>query len=131
MALTAIVDIDGTLVDSNYLHALAWQRALREHGAHVAAWRIHRHVGMGGDQIVTALTDEDFEDEHGDAVREREAGLFTEVMEEVEPLPGARALIGALSEAGETVVLASSAREEEVDHYVHLLDAADIAAAWT
>ncbi len=131
MTLTAIVDIDGTLVDSNYLHALAWQRALREHGAHVPAWRIHRHVGMGGDQIVTALTDDDFEREYGDEVRERESDLFAEVMSEVEPLPGARDLLARLSEAGETVVLASSARAEEVDHYIEVLGANDVADGWT
>ena len=51
----AILDIDGTLVDSNYQHTIAWYRALRQHDQHVAVWRIHRHIGMGGDQLVASL----------------------------------------------------------------------------
>ena len=48
----AILDVDGTLVDTNYQHALAWYRAFREHGIVLPIWRIHRHIGMGGDQLV-------------------------------------------------------------------------------
>ena len=48
----AILDIDGTLVDTNYHHAIAWSRAFREHGLSPELWRIHRHIGMGGDQLV-------------------------------------------------------------------------------
>ena len=51
----AILDIDGTLVDTNYQHALAWFRAFRQHGVTLPIWRIHRHIGMGGDQLVAAL----------------------------------------------------------------------------
>ncbi len=57
MAL-AILDIDGTLVDTNYHHTIAWYRAFREHGVVLPIWRIHRHIGMGGDQVVKALTDD-------------------------------------------------------------------------
>ena len=56
MAL-AILDIDGTLVDTNYHHTIAWFRAFHEHGIVLPMWRIHRHIGMGGDQMVAALTD--------------------------------------------------------------------------
>ena len=55
----AILDIDGTLVDTNYHHAIAWYRAFRAHGFVVQLWRIHRHIGMGGDQLVAALIGED------------------------------------------------------------------------
>ena len=51
----AILDVDGTLVDTNYQHALAWYRAFRQHGVVLPIWRIHRHIGMGGDQLVAAL----------------------------------------------------------------------------
>ena len=54
-APAAILDVDGTLVDSNYHHALAWYRALRQHGQVLPVWRIHRAIGMGGDQIVRGL----------------------------------------------------------------------------
>ena len=55
MARAAILDVDGTLVDTNYHHALAWYRAFRQHDKLVPIWRIHRHIGMGGDQLVAAL----------------------------------------------------------------------------
>jgi beta-phosphoglucomutase-like phosphatase (HAD superfamily) len=71
----AILDIDGTLVDTNYHHAVVWYRAFREHGLVLPIWRIHRHLGMGGDQLVAALTDERTEDERGDDIRSSEALL--------------------------------------------------------
>jgi HAD superfamily hydrolase (TIGR01549 family) len=131
MALTAILDIDGTLVDTNYHHAIAWYRALRSRGATLPLWRIHRHIGMGGDQIVAALTSDEFEQEHGDAVREAEAERYKDLIGEVQPLPGARELVIALKERGHSVILASSAKEDEVEHYVDLLDARDLADSWT
>jgi phosphoglycolate phosphatase-like HAD superfamily hydrolase len=127
----AILDIDGTLVDTNYQHTIAWQRALRRHGANAAAWRIHRHIGMGGDKVVGALCGDDFEREHGDDVRAAEGDLYMEMIEEVAPFVGARGLIEDLKAAGHTVVLASSAKPEEVDHYLDLLDARELADAWT
>lgn len=131
MALTAIVDIDGTLVDTNYHHAIAWHRALRGHGHPVALWRIHRHIGMGGDQIVEALTDEEVEESEGDAIREAEGEAYAELIGEVEPMEGARGLIEDLRAEGHSVVLASSAKANEVDHYLNLLDARDLVDAWT
>src|ERR1700759_4337378 len=62
----AILDIDGTLVDTNYQHAIAWYRAFRHHKLTLPIWRLHRHIGMGGDQLVPALAGDDFESEHGD-----------------------------------------------------------------
>jgi hypothetical protein len=71
----AILDIDGTLVDTNYHHALAWFRAFRRVDLTLPLYRIHRHIGMGGDQLVAALAGEDFDAEHGDDVRELEGAL--------------------------------------------------------
>jgi HAD superfamily hydrolase (TIGR01509 family) len=127
----AILDIDGTLVDTNYHHAIAWYRAFRQHGIVLPIWRIHRHIGMGGDQLVEALTDERTEEEKGDDIRDAEKPLYMSMIEEVEPLEGARDLIVDLKERGHTVVLASSAKEDEVDHYLDLLDARDLADGWT
>jgi HAD superfamily hydrolase (TIGR01509 family) len=127
----AILDIDGTLVDTNYQHALGWYRAFRHHGIILPIWRIHRHLGMGGDQLITALTDERTEEELGDALRETEGERYFELIDEVEPMQGARELIAELGERGHVVVLASSAKEKEVDHYLDLLDARDLADAWT
>jgi HAD superfamily hydrolase (TIGR01549 family) len=131
MGLTAILDIDGTLVDTNYHHAVAWYRAFREHELVLPLWRIHRHIGMGGDQLVGALAGEEFEDSSGDSVRDAEKDRYSELIEEVEPLPGARDLIVRLKEEGHSVVLASSAKDDEVEHYIDLLSARKLADAWT
>lgn len=131
MAPNAIVDIDGTLVDTNYLHTLAWQRALRRHGRDVPAWRIHRHIGMGGDQLVAAVAGDESEREVGDAARSDEGEIYRELVGEASPLPGARELLAALADRAPRVVLASSAKEWEVDAYLDLLDARELADAWT
>jgi HAD superfamily hydrolase (TIGR01509 family) len=127
----AILDIDGTLVDTNYHHAIAWYRALRQHDQHVAIWRIHRHIGMGGDKLVESLCGEDVERELGDDIRGAEKPLYMAMIAEVEPLAGARELIADLKERGHTVVLASSAKQDEVEHYLDLLDARELADDWT
>jgi HAD superfamily hydrolase (TIGR01509 family) len=127
----AILDVDGTLVDTNYHHAIAWYRAFRQHGKVLPIWRIHRHIGMGGDQLVAALTDDDWDSEHGDDVRTAEKALYLTLVDEVEPLEGARGLIEDLKGRGHRVVLASSAKQNEVDHYLDLLDARDLADGWT
>jgi HAD superfamily hydrolase (TIGR01509 family) len=130
-AAAAILDVDGTLVDTNYHHAIAWYRAFRQHEIVLPVWRIHRHIGMGGDQLVEALTDERTERTRGDDVRAAETELYVELIEEVEPFEGARQLIADLKERGHAVVLASSAKAEEIEHYIDLLDARDLADAWT
>jgi HAD superfamily hydrolase (TIGR01509 family) len=127
----AILDIDGTLVDTNYHHAIAWFRAFRQHGIVLPVWRIHRHVGMGGDQMVAALTDESTESELGDDIRAAEKVLYLELIGEVQTMEGSRELIERLKQVGHTVVLASSAKQDEVDHYLDLLDARELADAWT
>jgi HAD superfamily hydrolase (TIGR01509 family) len=127
----AILDIDGTLVDTNYHHAVAWYRAFRKHGIVLPLWRIHRHIGMGGDQLVQALTDERTDAEKGDAVRESEKDLYMDLISEVAPMEGSRELIAELKRRGHTVILASSAKEDEVDHYLDLLEARDLADGWT
>jgi HAD superfamily hydrolase (TIGR01509 family) len=131
MALTAILDVDGTLVDTNYHHAIAWHRALHAHGHGVQMWKIHRHIGMGGDKIVAALVGEEAEKAAGDEIRAAEAESYDELIGEVEPMQGARELLEDLHAADAAVVLASSAKEGEVDHYLDLLDARDLIDAWT
>jgi HAD superfamily hydrolase (TIGR01509 family) len=127
----AILDVDGTLVDTNYQHALAWYRAFRQHGVTLALWEIHRRIGMGGDQLVTSLVGEGFEDRYGDDVRAAEKALYLALMPEVQPLPGARELLEALHARGHTIVLASSAKPDELQHYIELLDAHEVVDAWT
>jgi HAD superfamily hydrolase (TIGR01549 family) len=127
----AILDIDGTLVDSNYHHTIAWFRAFRDLGHTLPLWEVHRHIGMGGDHMVAALCGELIETEQGDAIRASEKRHYMALIEEVQPLEGARELIVDLKERGRRVVLASSAKPEEVEHYLDLLDARDLADAWT
>lgn len=127
----AILDVDGTLVDTNYHHAIAWYRAFRGHGIVLPIWRVHRHIGMGGDQLVSALCGDRTEKEAGEDIRASEKELYAELIDEVEPMDGARELIADLRERGHTVVLASSAKPEEVEHYVEQLGAGDLAEGWT
>jgi HAD superfamily hydrolase (TIGR01549 family) len=131
MHLNAILDVDGTLVDTNYHHALAWHRALHAHGHAVQMWKVHRHIGMGGDQILDALIGERAAAEQGEEIRAAEAEAYGELIGEVEPMEGARELIERLGGEGATVILASSAKQEEVDHYLDLLDARELVDGWT
>jgi len=131
MPAAAILDVDGTLVDTNYHHAVAWYRAFRQQGIVLPIWTIHRHIGMGGDQLVEALAGPRVEREQGDDIRAAETALYLAFIEEVEPLEGARLLIRDLKLRGHAVVLASSAKATEVDHYLDLLDARELADAWT
>jgi HAD superfamily hydrolase (TIGR01549 family) len=127
----ALLDVDGTLIDANYHHALAWYRAFKEHGIVLPIWRIHRHVGMGGDQIVPALAGKEVDEEQGDAIRDRRDELYEDLIDDVSALDGARDLIVDLKERDFTVVLASSSPEKEIDHYLDLLDARELADDWT
>ena len=131
MARAAVLDVDGTLVDTNYQHALCWYRAFRTHGLTIPVWRLHRHVGMGGDKFVSAVAGDDVEERLGDELREEWERRFDELIGEVAALEGARDLIVELKERGLAVVLASSAIEKHLDHFLDLLDARDLADSWT
>jgi HAD superfamily hydrolase (TIGR01509 family) len=127
----ALLDVDGTLVDTNYHHAVAWYRAFRQHDLVLPVWRIHRHIGMGGDHMVAALAGDEAEERLGDDIRAAEKALYLAMIEEVEPLEGARDLMVELKERGHPVVLASSSKQNELDHYLDLLDARELADGWT
>jgi HAD superfamily hydrolase (TIGR01549 family) len=130
MARAAILDIDGTLVDTNYHHALAWYRAFRQSDVHLPIWRIHRAIGMGGDKLVPHFVG-DRDGEIGEDVRAAEKALYLNDLPEVEPFEGARDLIVDLKDREFTVVLASSAKSTELEHYLDLLDAREIVDVWT
>ncbi|MGY1618392.1 HAD family hydrolase [Geodermatophilus sp. SYSU D00691] len=127
----AVLDVDGTLVDTNYQHALAWYRAFRSLGETFPIWRIHRLIGMGGDQLVAAIGGDEVEERIGDEARERWVEEADTLMEEIAVLPGARDLLVALRERGHRVVLASSGKPHHVERYLDLLDARDLAEDWT
>jgi len=127
----AMLDVDGTLVDTNYHHAIAWYRAFREHGLTLPVWRIHRHIGMGGDQLVAAVAGKRVEDHQGDSIRAAETALYADLIGEVQPFADARRLLELLDGRGHRLVLASSGKRDEVDHYLDLLDARELVEAWT
>jgi HAD superfamily hydrolase (TIGR01509 family) len=131
MPPVAILDVDGTLVDTNYHHALAWYRAFIQHDVELPVWRIHRAIGMGGDQLIAALAGEQVEKDKGDDIRSAEKALYMAMIHEVRPLADARRLIEVLKQRGHPVVLASSAKKEEIEHYLDLLDARELADEWT
>jgi HAD superfamily hydrolase (TIGR01509 family) len=128
---TVVLDVDGTLVDSNYHHALAWWRAFREEGCDLPVWRIHRAVGMGGDRLVAAVAGDEVEDAAGDRIRAAWEKHYDAVLDEISPLPGARALLDTLRGRGFQVALASSGIPRHTRHAVDLLDAHDTAATTT
>ena len=111
----AVLDIDGTLIDSNYQHALAWYRALRSVGETYPVWRLHRLIGMGGDQVLTAVGGEDLEHRVGDQAREPQGKEVDALLEEIAPLPGPRDLLVAIKERGHRLVLASSGSSADVE----------------
>jgi len=126
-----ILDIDGTLVDTNYQHAVSWYMAFRQHDVRLPVWQIHRHLGMGGDQLVAALAGEEVDADRGDDIRAAESALYLASIQTVSPLDRARELIERLKQDGRSVVLASSAKAQEVEHYLDLLDARELADGWT
>ena len=131
MPPAAIVDVDGTLVDSNYQHALAWYEAFRQSGIVLPVWRIHRLIGMGGEQLVPTLIGDEKAEELGDEVKDAEKPLYKSMMDQVEPLEGARELVEELKRRGHAVVLASSGKADEVDRYLDLLGVRDVVDGWT
>jgi HAD superfamily hydrolase (TIGR01549 family) len=131
MPTIAILDVDGTLVDTNYHHAIAWFRAFLRNDVVVPIWRVHRHIGMGGDQLVAAVAGDEVEQRAGDDIRDAESELYKELIDEVRTMEGSRELIEDLRKQDNAVVLASSAKDWEVEHYLDLLDAREIVDAWT
>jgi len=117
-----LFDIDGTLVDSTYHHALAWQRAFARHGVTLPLWRIHRTIGMGGDKLVAEVAGDAVEERIGDPLRAAWREEYVAIKAEVEPLPGAAELVRTLAAAGYTVALASSGDPEFADEALDDLD---------
>ncbi|MGV0814192.1 HAD family hydrolase [Mycolicibacterium boenickei] len=125
-----LFDVDGTLVDSNYLHVDAWARAFREEDIDVESWRIHRSIGMDGGRLVETLSG-DASDDVQQRLKDRHSSLYRESAELIVRLPGARELLHHLAGNGVRVVLASSAPEDELAITRKILDSDDAIAAAT
>jgi HAD superfamily hydrolase (TIGR01549 family) len=128
---TVVLDIDGTLVDTNYHHVIAWDRAFRHHDVEVPLWRVHRAIGMGGDRLVAHVADDRVESHHGDEIRSRWEAEFDRLIDEIRAVEGARELIHGVKDRGLDLVLASSGKKKHVEHYLDLLDARSVADGWT
>jgi HAD superfamily hydrolase (TIGR01549 family) len=126
-----LLDLDGTLVDSNYEHAFAWYRAFRRHEIVVPMWRVHRHIGMGGDQIVKAIAGEQVERKHGDSLRDAAREEFKSLRDQCVPLEGAHELVAELKRRGLAVVLASSSDQDDLDHFLEELKVKELVDDWT
>lgn len=134
-ALTApagiLFDVDGTLVDTTYLHTVAWWQALREHGHRVPMAVIHRAVGMGSDHLLEHVLGAGRDTSHDGALSDAHSRYYRPWLDQVVPLPGAADLLRACATRGLTVVLASSAEEKELARLRRALDADDVIAAAT
>jgi HAD superfamily hydrolase (TIGR01549 family) len=131
VAKAALLDVDGTLIDANYHHALAWYRAFRQYDITLPIWRIHRAVGMGGDQLVPSLVGDEIDEEKGEDIRATRDKIFEGLIEEVVPFEGAHEFVVALLERDIAVVLASSSPEDDIEHYMGLLDLRTLVDGWT
>ncbi|MBV9380154.1 MAG: HAD family hydrolase [Streptosporangiaceae bacterium] len=131
-AVTAVLfDVDGSLVDSNYLHVVTWWEAFSQAGHHVPMARIHRAIGMGSDQLLDGLLPADRDKGADDAIRAAHGALYSTYWTRLRPLPGAAGLLRACKRHGLRVVLASSADEREFRVLRAALDAEDAVDAAT
>lgn len=110
-----LFDVDGTLVDSVYLHTLAWWQAFRQAGYDVPMADIHRSVGMGGDRILARLLPADRDTDRDSEIMTSHAAVFSTFWPSLRPLDGARELLERCHDGGLAVALASSARERDLD----------------
>ena len=131
MTRCAVFDIDGTLVDSNYQHVLAWHRAFLRYDEPQPLWQLHRHLGMGGDKLVAAVAGAAVEEAQGEAIRQGWKQEFDALIGEVAAVPAATELLAAVKRSGATLVLASSGKPDHVEAFVDLLGARDLADSWT
>ncbi|HEX8027612.1 MAG TPA: HAD family hydrolase [Vicinamibacterales bacterium] len=129
---TVLFDVDGTLVDSNDAHAAAWVKAFTESGVRVDPSLVRRCIGMGGDKLMPAVSGIDAESEQGSAIAKRRGEIFsTEFLPSLEPFRDADRLVAAVRARGLTVVVASSAKDDELQALLKIAGAAGLVHAST
>lgn len=120
-----LFDVDGTLVDSNYVHVHAWVRAFEVEDQPVAAWRVHRSIGMDGDTLIRSLA-RGADEAVLSRLKDHHSQFYREAAAQLTVLPGARALLRRVSDLGMHVVLATSAPEDELMLLRRVLDCDDV-----
>jgi HAD superfamily hydrolase (TIGR01509 family) len=120
VARVVVLDVDGTLMDTNYLHVEAWARAFEEVGRRVPRVELHRQVGKGSDLLIAEFVDDE---EAAQTIDELHSEFYGELQEHGHPLPGAKELIPALGERGYEVWFVTSAKDEELEHHMSELEA--------
>jgi HAD superfamily hydrolase (TIGR01509 family) len=122
-----IFDVDGTLVDSNEAHALAWVEALGEYGHHVTLDRVRRLIGMGSDQLLREVTSLTKDSPAGEQIVSRRSAIFKQrYLPSLKPLPGTRDLVLRLLADGVKLVVASSATKDELGPLLEIAQVADL-----
>ena len=125
-----LFDVDGTLVDSNYLHVHAWHRAFRELDVPVETWRIHRSIGMDGGKLLESLA-ADADEGTRAQLKDLHTRYYAETTPLLTPLPGAREILAQIDSMGLQVVLATSAPENELATLRDVLDREDLISTAT
>jgi HAD superfamily hydrolase (TIGR01509 family) len=120
MAKTVVLDVDGTLMDTNYLHVEAWARAFEDVGHRVPRVELHRQIGKGSELLIREFVDDD---EKVEKIQDLHSEYFADLQEHGHPLPGAKELISSLVDAGHAVWFVTSAKDEELEHHMQALEA--------
>ncbi|MFI6516398.1 HAD family hydrolase [Spirillospora sp. NPDC050679] len=131
MTDAVIFDVDGTLVDTDYLHAVTWWEAFRQHGHQVAMAEVHRAIGMGSDKLLDRLLPQDRDRGGDDAMSAAHLALYAQYWTRLRAFDGAADLLRRCAAQGSRVVLASSAGESELKALRAALDADDAISAVT
>jgi HAD superfamily hydrolase (TIGR01509 family) len=127
-----LFDVDGTLVDSNDLHAAAWQEAFRHFGIALPFDRIRGQIGKGGDNLIPALLAPDVVERLQEEIEAFRSDLFRrDYLHRARPFPGATDLLRRLHEDGSKLVLATSAKQQELDFHIDRLHCGDLLTATT
>jgi HAD superfamily hydrolase (TIGR01509 family) len=120
MVKVVVLDVDGTLMDTNYLHTEAWARAFEEAGHRVPRVKLHKEVGKGAELLIREFVDDD---EKVEKVQDLHSEVYAQLQEYGHPLPGAKELISSLKERGYEVWFVTSAKDEELEHHMQELEA--------
>ena len=120
MARVVVLDVDGTLMDTNYLHTEAWARAFEEAGHRVPRYRLHKQIGKGAELLIREFVDDE---EKVEMIQDLHSEIYEELQAYGHPLPGAKELISSLKERGYEVWFVTSAKDEELEHHMQELEA--------